>query len=627
MIEDIQPEAQRRRQLQYLEWMREADATRFDADGNFIGGGNPPDWRDCWLHGLALFGGNQQQIALANRLLENGKDDGNDFGLYFYPLLDRLYGDRISVAAREKIDSAFRKLVDHACVHLFRYTENCGLLNCYGLLEAAERYDRPECRAKAILFLEAFAQYLADYGACREYFSVNYWGGTLQAAATIRQFVADPRAVELAARIENALWHEAALVWHPNVFYSAGPSGRSYIQNQIPSLTSMHAGIWTGLGDRACPSPHAFGFFDKPESTATRAPEWRFCQIANSGDKVLRFTPPEGAFDLCVNKTFPYEMRTTALATSWREHEIVSASEAECGLMGGWYARGGTTGGTAYVPSTVTLPGGPIKLSCYMMPDWGLGAATRKMIGQSSQLFACWRRRAPVQALGDIRTLFPRYVVNNSLEENFDQEIFGELPEQGRGGAMQSGPLGLAWYAGGEVVTKGIKRLRTCVIIPSFYGHEIDETWIGERRLPEFAGSAEQAEWIFLRDGSVYVGVRPLAVNQHGSRRFLEVKRVGKFRVLTFANYDGAAREFHPALLRQTGGGFVVCMGSEMEFPGGFESFRRSCEEATVTDELYQSQRHLHVCWRNREAETIYDMQGDATLWIRTEQGIIANAR
>ena len=107
----------------------------------------------------------------------------------------------------------------------------------------------------------------------------------------------------------------------------------------------------------------------------------------------------------------------------------------------------------------------------------------------------------------------------------------------------------------------------------------------------------------------------------------IEVKKLGRFRTVSFANYHGPARDFHPSVMRQTGGGAVVCMGCEKEFNGGFAAFRESCLAAEIHDEVYESQRHLRCRWNGRLVEALWDMQSEYLYWMRNEAGFVPRQR
>lgn len=610
-----------------------ANYARFSPEGQWLSDAQVPGIREREWHCLNFYAGTPEQIALANRILETSVDDGNDFTAFFAPLLLRLHGDKMTAGARRVLEASFDAILPHACEHLFRYTENCGLMNAFGLLEAAALKGRPDYHARVVRYLQMVEHFLHENGVAREYFSINYLPVTLFAAGTLRWLARDAEVRALARRIEHHLWMELAICWHPNLHHPGTPSGRSYTVNSMGGYSGIHCAAWLGFGDSVCPSPERLGIFTDAEACASQSPVLPFLQAHCGIYAAVLYNPPAKALRLAQAKTFPFDIQATTTLPSYRGYErSTDVAEAEAKRMGGWFARGGASatggvGGTAFLPTTVLFPRGRTHCFSYMAEEFGLGTATQQMTGQSDTCYAAWRRDSAVKDLSGIRTLYLRYTLNDAMEQCFDQpEYGGNLPEEGRGGAFQSGPLAVAWYAGGEEITTGISKLRTCAMVSEWFG-PVEEVWLGRRQCPKRCGSSDSPEWVFLRDGKSYVGLRPLISLHHGGGPLVEVRPIGRFLCISFANYDGPARDFPAPLLRQTGGGAMVCLGSPRQFKGGFEVFRESCLRAKIEDETYESQRRLRAAWRGREVEVLWDMQTENLFYARTERGFLKERR
>jgi len=612
---------------------REANAPRFSPDGEWISSDQAPGIREREWHCLNFYDGGPADIALANRILETSEDDGNDFTAFFAPLILRLHGRKLSEGSRRLLESSFDAILPHSFEHLFRYTENCGLLNAFGLLEAAALHDRADYHDRAVKYLRMADHFLHENGVAREYFSINYLPVTLFAAGTLRWLARDKEVRTLARRIEHHLWMELALCWHPELHHPATSSGRSYTVNSMGGYSGIHCMAWLGFGGQVCPSPERLGLFESAEACASQETVMPFLQAHCGIYASVLYNPPAKALRLALEKSFPFDFQATTTIASYRGYErSTGIDEADAKRMGGWFARGGAnaTGGvsgTAFLPTTVFFPRGRTHLFGHMDRDFGLGTATQQMTGQSDTCFAVWRRKSLSDDLSGFRTLFLRYTLNDEMEQCFDQpEYGGNLAEQGRGGAIQSGPLAIAWYAAGEETTTGISRLRTCAIVSEWFG-PVEEVWLGNQKCPDRTGTSDKPDWVFLRDGTSFVGLRPLVSVSHGGGPLVAIRPIGRFLCLSFANYDGAAQDFQPALLRQTGGGAVVCLGSEEQFRGGFAEFRESCLAASVEDETYESQRRIGATWRGREIEVLWDLQTENLIFARTEGGFIKEKR
>jgi hypothetical protein len=154
----------------------------------------------------------------------------------------------------------------------------------------------------------------------------------------------------------------------------------------------------------------------------------------------------------------------------------------------------------------------------------------------------------------------------------------------------------------------------------------VEEVWLGKEHCPDRTGNSDEPEWVFLRDGDSFVGLRPLISLQHGGSPLVTVKPIGRFLCISFANYDGPERDFQPALLRQTGGGAVVCLGSASRF-GDFTAFRETCLDSKIEDEVYESHRRLRAAWNDREVEVLWDMQTENLIFACTERGFVKEKR
>jgi len=621
------------RRKQLLKWAREANAPRFSREGQWLSLAETPGIREREMHCLNFYDGGPEHVALANRILETSVDDGNDFTAFYAPLLLRLHGAKMTPPARALLETSFEAILPHACDHLFRYTENCGLMNAFGLLEAAALTGRTDYRDRAVKYLEAFDHFLHENGVAREYFSINYIPVTLFAAGTLRWLARDAEVRRLARRIEHHLWMELALCWHPALHHSAAASGRSYTANSMGGYSGIHCTAWLGFGEEVCPSPESLGIFKSAHDCASQESVLPFLQAHSGIYAAVLYNPPAKAFQMAREKSYPFDFQATTTIAPYRAYErSVGVTESEAKRLGGWFARGGSTptggvGGTAFLPTTVLFPRGRTHLLGHMEEDFGLGTATQQMTSQSDTCFAVWRRGGEVQDLRGFRTLYLRYTLNEAMEECFDQpEYGGNLSEQGRGGAFQSGPLAVVWYAAGEEITTGISKLRTCAMVSEWFG-AVGEVWLGRRHCPDRVGTSDSPDWVFLRDGESYVGICPLISLSHGGGPLVEIRPVGRFLCLSFANYAGEARDFSAPLLRQTGGGAVVCLGSARQFEGGFEAFRESCLAAKIEDQTYESQRRLRAAWLGREVEVLWDMQTENLCFARTEVGFLKERR
>jgi hypothetical protein len=602
----------------------------FDSEGKWRTSSPAPGFRERKWYALVLLAGGSEETKLANRILESSQDDGNDFVGFFSPLILRLHRAQLSKAATEVLESSWQKILPRANAHLHRYTENCGLMNACGLIEAAHRFDRPDLRARAIFFLEHFLHFLETNGALREYFSLNYLPVTAFGAAAIRHLSPDPEGRNLAQKIEKHIWMELARVWHPGLRHPAGPSARSYTYDSMGAFSHIHIMAWLGVGDPCCPSPDALGFFESPEACGLLPEDWAFHQIHAAIYATVPYRVPTSARRLLEGKSFPFSFESHTTVAPYRLFdETAGMAEAEVKAMGGWCVAGALTAsgsepGRGFLPSQLLQPRGRTGLAIYQEATFGLGTATLQMCGQSDTCHAAWKvSGSKKRPLTQLRTLYFRGTVNTDLARNFRGSGYpSNVAEQWRGGALQSGPLAVLFNAANDEITEGITSLQTTALVSEWFS-PVGEVRLNETRVTDDIIHGAADDWVFLRDGDSYIGLRPLLSERVEVARPLRVQRLGRFLSVSAISYEGKPRSFLPAALRQITSGMILLLGNKQSYPGGFRSFRAACARASISDELYESQRAFSVKLGEREISAIWDVQTEHLVLARTERGFL----
>ena len=593
--------------------VRRANVSCFSADGTWACDWPEPSARERFWHALAFLAGDATDAELGNRIIEGCEITPCDFAAFFSTLILRLHEGRLSDAATAVLMKALHMHVEHVYEHIYRYTENCGILNVSALLEAGRRLGEPRLEERAMERLEVYRHDVAVSGACKEFFSVGYWGVTLTGCGALSELSHLEEARRGGRELQARLWLEMGAAWHPNLMYSAAPSARSYTTQSMASCAHVRTAAWLAMGDRVTPSPMALGLFEEPPQCPLHQQDAPWVRAGCAWMAAVPYRVEPATAGRFHEKAYPYRMRTSVDVPGRREFEPVEDPSVDVNALGGWGA-----GQNRYVPGKGFSPGGRALISSFMQPGYGVGTSTRGWLTQCDFCFGIWRRKRDVQGLADIRTMYARYVLNDNLEQALGPEQFSSLlREEGRGGAIQSGPLAVAWYQCADTVPTGIERMRTCVVLPAFYD-DVDEVWIGDRQLHELDGTGEREDWVFIQDGDTYLALHPLRLTNHRRQEAIEVQRLGRFRVITFANYAGDPRDFQVAELRQTAAGFVFCIGSTDEWDD-FAAFRASCRTVELSDSIYQSHRRIECRWQEHQVGVLYDMQSEELIWAKAD--------
>jgi hypothetical protein len=75
---------------------------------------------------------------------------------------------------------------------------------------------------------------------------------------------------------------------------------------------------------------------------------------------------------------------------------------------------------------------------------------------------------------------------------------------------------------------------------------------------------------VFVKDGAVSMAFHPLLLTNHGRENAVTAQLQDGFLVISFYNYQGAARSFVAEDLRLTGGGFIAEIGEGSLQKSGF---------------------------------------------------------
>jgi hypothetical protein len=106
---------------------------------------------------------------------------------------------------------------------------------------------------------ERFAASIVDRfdrcGAFDEFNSPTYYGIDLYALALWRTFPPTQRFADDGARLEAAVWHEAALFHHAGLVNFCGPYTRSYGPDATATVTLIALWIWAAFGRSVAPLP------------------------------------------------------------------------------------------------------------------------------------------------------------------------------------------------------------------------------------------------------------------------------------------------------------------------------------------------------------------------------------
>jgi hypothetical protein len=132
-------------------------------------------------------------------------------------------------------------------------------------------------------------------------------------------------------------------------------------------------------------------------------------------------------------------------------------------------------------------------------------------------------------------------------------------------------------------------KLRLNCYIPIY--DEIDELWVGEKKVEKFPQYANCSDTVFVKDGNTFAAIRFLAPTKLGAEHevvFDIIEEVANPRMIVISsyNYDGPKRTFTAEEMDNTRNGFVMEVAEASDYDS-FESFKKHIKASQIEEALY----------------------------------------
>jgi hypothetical protein len=238
------------------------------------------------------------------------------------------------------------------------------------------------------------------------------------------------------------------------------------------------------------------------------------------------------------------------------------------------------------------------------------------------------------EAPGSWRTIYTRFVTNDryygAIEQHALRTRQTNFYDQGLFAGHQHQNVAIALY-GLELIDQGLSSVEALVVMPgpawpdgvSAGGHPLAVPRTPQTRpVP-----VPDDEWIVVEDGGIWVGILPLARDQMGSRRGLELRVLPTGELaLAMPHYRGPEKWFweyqspHAAFYRRNiRSGCLLVVGERAVYPG-LETFRAHLTRAQVVDAL-DAHGVRTVGYHNADAslELRYDLVRNETVERRLD--------
>ena len=589
--------AARREQMRKL--LVRYTASNFDSEGKWVGKTTPPELRERLWYAKAFLSGPKSEgelVRLGNRIIGGSKFRAGHFSELAAVLLLLKYDDRLEDGARQALRGYLTEFAKEPQLpHFNGVNDNMPAMATASALLVGELFGNQSLLDAGRQRLEEVVALLDRRGVLSEYNSPTYTPHSLQAFAELANYATDPQVRQQALQVEGRIWLDILTHYHPGTYKMAGPHSRAYLYDCVAHSSSIYYVLYGLLGDAMKVNPTQTTFSRKmgdPREVIHHDPP--FMQVIGYDLMSADYHCPARLVDFALNRPFPFEVKATTEVSSFPEI----------------FPHPG--------PSR-RYPGGVGVIHTTMMPDYALGTTTREFATGTStnSFYVVYRKRRPVATQADVGVVFSKYLSNDKVPQHSnsypsrDNEV--QLLDEGRKIAFHAGPTALVLYTPKLFCAKGAKSLKLAVLFPAHY-RTVEALWLGgkevaienteDRVLAETPAPSD----VIIKDGPVFIGLRPVALTDHGRQAAVRVEMLNRFLMISFYNYEGPSRDFTPEQLDRTSNGFVAEIGTLDEI-GNMEEFRQRLLSATLEDVTSGHDRSVQYQRNGLSFECVYRPQ------------------
>jgi hypothetical protein len=132
---------------------------------------------------------------------------------------------------------------------------------------------------------------------------------------------------------------------------------------------------------------------------------------------------------------------------------------------------------------------------------------------------------------------------------------------------------------------QAITALATTMVLPLTFHNRVEHVWLGDTEIQDFAGESTELCDVFIQDGPLYIGIRPLLNRPQGCAGARVVATRDAFwGSIHFYSYRGPAMALSEMDLCRIGGGFLCEVATTAEF-ASIDAFRAWFRQGQVLDD------------------------------------------
>ena len=436
-----------------------------------------------------------------------------------------------------------------------------------------------------------------------------YLPHTIYPLAAVGEWSEDEEIRQLARDCEARVWVDWIGHWHVNLARKPGPSARDYTQGRLNHL-SPNTALWSIFGDAfgqpvyppgdrfldAIPAEHFFSFNGEPMDHS-----WDMGFL--SWMSAHTYHIPEHVAELIYKRAYPHVISGT--------HEVGHCSE--------YIPRVGSKTGEV-AKDILPYSAREIYTYQYQEADWAMGTASQRMVGgcPNNNWGVYYRKAAPLVRTADQGMVFCSFTINEkdctgnhsfSMDPQDPQALLHGSVElwfdNGKYAAIQHERTSIMLYRPRMLDRHQVSALSTSILFPLCFENSIGRLELGDREITDFNGQSDQLCDLFVQDGPLYIGIRPLIAVDLPADIRVRVRRSGPWGVVDFYSYRGPALNLEEIDLCRMGGGFLCEVATREDF-ATLEEFKTWFRAGKIVQEqrffMRQVRYHregldLGLCW------------------------------
>jgi hypothetical protein len=191
--------------------------------------------------------------------------------------------------------------------------------------------------------------------------------------------------------------------------------------------------------------------------------------------------------------------------------------------------------------------------------------------------------------------------------------------DSGRYAGIQHERSSIVLYRPRVIEKHAITALATTFVFPLCWNNSPDHVWLGDKEINDFKGESKELCDIFIQDGPLFIGLRPLMSRPQKCGVRIRAIREKYWGLIHVYAYKGPALDLSEMDLCRIDGGFVCEVATKKDFKS-IDAFRKWFRQGQVLDDQMFFMRQLRYNRKGLDLGMRWDLWNDNIMY-RTMDG------